>query len=234
MTSEHWPTNLPFREQSIKNPLTSTLPQDQKAELLCTMATQNKPIIDKFIKKIDEKYGTISTSNLKKKHRILAKANRPEIKREKPWFDVEHIRDSLRFRTALNNLEDLPKIISDLQAEGITIIKAESRKMLFPKAWGWRAAIYDLQLPNGQLVEYYLSPSEMIQAKDRIHHPLYELWRERDTTTLTEQSLLLYQQAIETSKAAFRAAWETYLKRTRQTNETVELILTATNKLTNP
>lgn len=132
----------------------------------------------------------------------------------------------------MDDITDLPKILADLKAEGIVIIKAETAKMLKPRAWGWRAVMYDLQLPDGQLVEYYLSPKEMIQANDEVHHPLYEAWREKDTKKLSESEALLYQQSIETSNAVFKAAWQHYLERTGQTNETVKAVLEEADRLT--
>ncbi len=231
MSNKSKPTK-PANEQDIVNPLDVALSSESKAEHLCNLSIKNQPTIDKFIAMIDAKYSTVSTSNRKRKERILAKATRPAILSEKPWFNVEHIRDGLRFRTALENLDDLPKIITDLQKEGITIIKAETGKMLKPKAWGWKAVMYDLQLADGQLVEYYLSPKEMITANDQVHHPLYEDWRERDTNTLSESELIKYQKALETSNRAFSMAWNQYLGRTGQTNETVKSILKETDKVT--
>lgn len=226
----HW---QPIREQDIVNPIDPSLPPDTKADQLCALSVKNKPIIDKFLAKIADKYSIESASNLKLKERILNKASRPAIRELKPWFNVEHVRDALRFRTALEDINDLPKILADLKAEGIVIVKAETAKMLKPRAWGWRAVMYDLKLPDGQLVEYYLSPKEMIQANDQVHHPLYETWRERDTKQLSEEETLLYQQSIEVSNAAFKAAWEHYLERTCQSNETVKAVLAEADCLTN-
>jgi hypothetical protein len=115
MTREPPKTAGEITEREIVNPIDPTLTSEQKAEKLCDLSVKNKQLIDAFIKEIDIKYGTVSTSNCKLKERILAKASRPAIQTEKPWFDVEHIRDGLRFRTALADIRDLPKIVSDLK-----------------------------------------------------------------------------------------------------------------------
>jgi hypothetical protein len=231
--TEFQPPGQPIREQDIVNPINPRLSAETKADQLLDLAADNRPTVDNFIRQTDAQYGTTSTSNIKLKERILNKSRRPSIRAEKPWFDVEHVRDVLRFRTALDDINDLPKIIADLQKAGITIVKAETQKMLKPRAWGWRAVMYDLRMPNGQLVEYYLSPKELIQANDEVHHPLYEAWRDKNTSKLTADETIVYQRSIETSKDAFMAAWAHYLERTGQTADSVQAVLKETDKLTN-
>jgi len=53
-------------------------------------------------------------------------------------------------------------------------------KMFDPKDWGWRFVAFDLRMPNGQLVEFYMPFQELEQAKKDGNHALFDKWR--DTT----------------------------------------------------
>ncbi len=215
MSQESTDTAIPLAEKDIKNPIGENLSDGEKADLLCEMSIKNQPIIDAFIKKIDGEFGCKSTSNCKKRERIIAKANRPLLKEDKPWFGVEHVRDGLRFRTALVSIHDLPKIVEALKNENFTILKAETKKMLRGNIWGWRAVMYDIRLPNGQIVEYYLTLKEMMAANDNPHHALYEEWREKTQTDIDTKPVE-FEAAIKISKDAFKQAMSHYFERTKQ------------------
>jgi hypothetical protein len=223
MSQESTESATQSADQAITNPIGKNLSAEQKADLLCEMSRKNKPIIDNFIKQIDEKFGCRSTSNCKPKEKILAKASRPLLRDEKPWFDVEHIRDGLRFRTALNDFSDLPDIIEALRELNVIMVKAETAKMLNPRIWGWRAVMYDIRLPDGQLVEYYLTVKEMMDANDN-HHALYEEWREK-TTEYIDANAAEYEQALDISNDAFDKAWSAYLERTGQDESTISDVI---------
>jgi hypothetical protein len=220
-------TELP--EQNIVNPIDAALPPDQKADQLCALSAKNRPIVDAFIENITSKYRTMSTSNCKLKKSILSKASRPEIRKRKPWFDVEHVRDGLRFRTALDDIHDLPNIIQDLKDSGMSVVKADTAKMLKPNVWGWTAVMYDLRLPDGQLVEYYLTVQEVMDANDKVHHPLYEDWRNR--RSLTEEENAQYNQALDKSNEAFEQAWSQYFRRTGHSQSTISAVIAETDKI---
>lgn len=231
MSQESPKPAIPQDEQNIVNPIKPELSADEKADRLRELSAKNRPLVDKFIKKIDAKYKATSTSDCKRKDRILTKASRPATRKKKPWFDVEHIRDGLRFRTALQDFRDLPAIIAELKASGMEIVKAETAKMLDPLAWGWRAVMYDVRLPNGQLVEYYLTVTELMDANDKVHHALYEKWR---NCTKEEISAKIeeYEKDLDISNEAFDQALEAYLKRTGQTEETIREVLAETYSIT--
>ncbi len=60
-------------------------------------------------------------TNLKLEERIIEKAARPEILARKPWHDVEHIRDALRFKTVSSTFEDCGK------AQGIVLKETDAQ-----------------------------------------------------------------------------------------------------------
>jgi hypothetical protein len=193
------------------NPVTGTTAE--KLAQLEALTAENKPLVENLMRKIDENYGTVSQLSVKDPREILGKAARPSIRETQPWFDVEHVRDSLRFKTPVTNLEDLPKIAKDLKESGFKVIKVDLEKLLAPKGRGWRMAALDLRAPNGQIIEYQVLTTEMNEAGN-IEHEAYEQWRNRDAANLTPEE----QQAE--AKTKFEAvnlysnAWNTYLTRT--------------------
>jgi hypothetical protein len=218
-------------EKDIVNPIDPSLSPEQKADALCALAEKNRPVIDKFISSINNKYKARSSSNCKRKDRILDKAARPSVVKKKSWFGVEHIRDGLRFRTALDDFKDLPALVADLIASGVTVVKAESSKMLDPAEWGWRAVMYDLQLEDGQLVEYYITFQEMMDANDDPHHALYEKWRNCTAETVTAK-IVERGKDVDASNDAFDNALEAYFKRTGQTIGDIKAACKAADTLT--
>ena len=224
MSQESTDKAIPLAEEFIVNPIDKSLSAAEKANQLFELSKKNKPMIDAFIEKIDAEFGCKSTSNCKSKDRIVAKARRALLRADKPWFDVEHIRDGLRFRTALEDIQDLPKIIEALKKQDITIIKAETKKMLRGNIWGWRAVMYDIRLPDGQIVEYYLTVKEMMDANDNPHHALYEQWREKTTTEIEAKSVE-FEESISVSKDAFKQALSDYFARTKQDESVIKSVI---------
>lgn len=223
---------ITLRDEDIVNPIDPGLPPDRKADELCALSAKNQPQINKIIRKIDGKYKAKSSSNCKQKDRILDKAARPAVLKKKNWFGVEHIRDGLRFRTALDNFKDLPALVADLIESGAKIIKAETSKMLNPVEWGWRAVMYDLQLEDGQLVEYYITFQEMMDANDNPHHALYEKWRNCTAAEVTAK-IVERGKDVDASNDAFDGALDSYFKRTGQTMSDIEAACKAADTLTN-
>ena len=149
--------------------------------------------------------GPSSSDNRKDPEKIAEKARRPSILAKKPWHDVEHIRDAYRFKTILGDVRDLDKIVDRLNESGIEVVKYDVDKVLKPGEWGWRIAAFDLRMPNGQLVEWYVPVRELEAAKKHGHH-LFELWRNHDVTKLTpdeararEATLQEFTRVVSTS-----------------------------------
>lgn len=207
--------NVPSRpvapdESHIRNPVTGT-PQE-KVEQLGRLTEENKPLVQTLIKEIDDRFGTQSKDNVKKPENILSKATRPSILAKKPWFDVAHIRDSYRFKTILNSLHDVPGIVQMLNDKGIEIVKSDTLKQFHPQEWGWRISAFDLRMPNGQLVEYYLPVRELEAAKAE-GHKIFEKWRNENPKKLTPIQVREYQKDLESSQRIYQEAWDSYLAR---------------------
>jgi len=211
--------------QDIVNPINTSLPADEKLQQLQELSQQSQVYVRKFMDRIDAKYGTKSQDNFKKPERIIEKASRPSIRQNKPWFDVEHIRDAYRFKTVLKDMEILPQLAQELKVEGFEIVKADIDKVLDPGQWGWRAVIIDLRLPNGQLVEYYLPVKEVEATKLTKGHKLYEKWRDRNPVDFTKAEEMEYFNDTELSYALYSKAWNAYLKRTSQSKTYIEAVL---------
>jgi hypothetical protein len=201
----------------------SATPQEKVAQLQ-RMTAENKRTVDAFLAALDQEFGTDSGSNVKTPENILLKAKRPSILATKPWHDVEHIRDSFRFKTVLNDLAQLPGIVDRLVSDlGATIIKADLDKVLSPKEFGWRIVAFDLKMPNGQLVEYYLPVRELEVGKKRGGHQLFERVRNLDPANPADRAAIARVQAE--SRAFYQKAWNAYLARTGQDETAVRASL---------
>jgi len=176
-------------EQSIVNPIDPNATPNEKVRQLNALTEENRPVVQDLMDKIDGEVGTTSGSNKKADDKIIEKSLRPSILDEKPWYRAEHIRDSFRFKTVLDSIDQLPKAVAILRQEldriGGEIIKADLEKMVSPKEFGWRIAVFDLKMPNGQLVEYYLPLKRMEEAKKNGGHQIFESVRNLEVTPKT-------------------------------------------------
>lgn len=222
---------IDLADEEIVNPIDPALPEDEKIKALQAFSRENEPAIQALLNNIDSKYGTESKTSHKEPQAISDKANRQSIKDIKPWHDVEHIRDSFRFKTVLKDLEDLPKIAEQIREADIEVIKTDTEKVLEPGPWGWRIVVFDLRMPNGQLVEYYLPVEEMELAKKDGNHDLFEKWRNVDTEQLSDSQQEQYQNALEQSSDKYDAAWQQYLDRSKQRPERIKEVLDKTEKV---
>jgi N12 class adenine-specific DNA methylase len=194
-------------------PINPRMSPANKLRAIHKLTAQNKPIVTRLMRSIDRALGTKSTSNIKTDESILNKASRPSILAEKPWHNIEHVRDTFRFKTLINSPDQLPKIAQRLRDAGIQVVKVDADKMVKPKEWGWRAAVLDLRMKNGQLMEYYIPFKEMDEAKNAGNHELFEKWRNVDISTLTPEQRVERQNDIDTSRQRYDAAWEAALAR---------------------
>lgn len=201
-----------LRDEDIYNPIDRTATQEKKAWQLRKLADENQPFIDEIIQEIDKERGTSSKSSYKKIENIITKANRPSILKEKPWFDVEYVRDSFRFKTVINSFDDIIPAVQKFIDQGIEIIKLDTKKMLNPKEWGWRFVAFDLRFPNGQLVEYYMPLKEQEAAKKAGNHALFEKWRNTEEQERIEKKAEYFKD-LQESNNRYQEAWETALAR---------------------
>ncbi len=169
---------------------------------------------------------------LKASEDIVEKANRPSIKETKEWFGVEHVRDSLRFKTPVENLQDLPKILEALKDSGFDVLKLDLEKLVNPKGRGWRVAAIDLRAPNGQIIEDQILPRKINEA-GKIGHQIYKQWRHKYVSKMTESELLQGDEVRLAAKKLYNQSWEAYLKRTGQTEQALKQIIAETHKALN-
>lgn len=204
----------------IVNPIERNAAAEEKVRQLHNLSAENQILVDDFKKFIDAKYESYSYGEPKQTQSMLKKVGRPDIRERKPWFNIEHIRDSQRFTTILDNLNDLPRIARDLKKSPFQIIEANLSKME-PNGRGWRAMPFDLRAPNGQLLEYQIIPREMYEA-GRQTHPIYDKWRDRPVETLSLDEKLERRDALVHARDISQRAWADYLKRTGQSDQHVQ------------
>jgi hypothetical protein len=219
-------------EKDIFSPIDRHASTGEKISQLQTLSVENQPLVEKFLKRIDTELGTKSELDFKEPAEIENKANRPAIKETKEWFDIEHVRDAIRFRTPVDNLNELPKIVKALKESGFEIVNPDFGKLLSPKGRGWRMAAIDLRAPNGQIIEYQILPKELNDA-GKIEHATFEEWRGRDSATLSREEKIARERADRDAAKFYRNAWDSYLKRTGQTEETIKRIIADATEILN-
>lgn len=214
------------------NPIDRTASTSEKVRELRRLSKENEPLVKGLTESIDSKYGTKSQISFKQPADIADKASRPSIKADKPWFDVEHIRDALRFKTPVDDLRLLPRIIDDLLESQFEIINPDFEKLLTPKARGWRMAAIDLKAPNGQIIEFQILPREMNEA-GKIEHQMYKAVRGKDPAKLSHDEKVELLKVDKAARNLYQEAWTNYLARTGQTEADIrKFIETAIAKIT--
>lgn len=208
-------THDPFE---IVMPFRGTTPDEQLAELQ-EMTAENRQIVQALMADVDAEFGTESGDNVKDQAKVLQKSQRPSILAKKPWFTIGHIRDSYRFKTVISSLDQLPGIFDMALASGVSVVKVDTGKMFDPNEWGWRMVAFDLRMPNGQLVEWYLPLQELEVQKSAEGHLLFEKWRNLDPAEIRQDpaTYRAYMQDIQRSVEGYNAALNAALERQGQT-----------------
>ena len=93
----------------IVSPIDRNETPEQKLMQLAKLSRENMVLVHPVLREIDKALGTRSKWSFKGDEKILAKAQRPEILVTKPWYDIEHVRDAFRFKTVVNNFDDMRK-----------------------------------------------------------------------------------------------------------------------------
>ncbi len=212
-----------MKPEDIVNPIDRNASPEEKIRQLQKLSAENQPLIEDFKNQVDSKYGSFSYGEPKKPQDILDKPQRQEVREKYPWFEIEHVRDSQRFTTVVDNLDALPAIAKDLKESGFQVIDAPISKME-PNKRGWRMMPFDLRAPNGQLIEYQVLFKEMAEA-GRVTHPIHKKWRGSESSELSKSDKILKQTDFVTARDTCNAAWDAYLKRTGQNAEHIRTIL---------
>ena len=198
--------------QEIVSPIDRSASPQEKLRQLEALTEENRPLVAKIIAEIDRALGTRSGDNAKASKAILSKASRPTLLARKPWHDVEHIRDSYRFKTVVQSLDQVGAALKIVLEAGLKLVKIDTIKVFEPAEWGWRIAAFDLRMPNGQLVEWYLPIAEMERAKKEAGHQLFENWRNK-TPGEQQAQTLEYMSDLNKSRDLYEGAFQAALGR---------------------
>ena len=193
-------------EQNITNRIDSTASEEDKVKALGQLTKVNLPKIQRLTRKIDKRLGTHSKVSVKTDKSIVGKANRPSILAEDPWFRVEHIRDSLRFMTAIKDVGQIGDIMGLLVESGIKLVKIDVKKLLKPKKWGWRFVAFDLRMENGQICEYYITFEKLARVMWDTHR-IYEKWRQAKVDKVARRENPQYLNDVSRSKICYSMAF---------------------------
>jgi hypothetical protein len=125
--------DLPIEEDQllryVVNPIDPTLTRSEKVDRLVALSDGNEPRLTPLVERLSEVVGVPSELGKKTAASIAAKATRPSLKAKRPWFDVEHIRDALRFRSRLLAREDFVAVIAALVEAAMPVVKVDLEKM---------------------------------------------------------------------------------------------------------
>jgi hypothetical protein len=172
--------------------------------------------------------------NRKTVESIQQKAVRPAIILKNPHYSVEHVRDSFRFKAVVYSFSDALLFVRAINRHlfpgGLSqdsVVKLDIDKMHTPKEWGWRFLAFDFRMPNGQLVENYIVFADMEHVKKNPdpkaqvcvgmgNHEIFEKWRVRDTTKLTEEEEAVYETDKRESNHRYLTAFIKVQHRTKR------------------
>ena len=105
-------SNQPIENQSVKSAEVSIkvevkLPTESSEKDLPNQKNQNtikvSEKVDNF--KLSDHPKTIAKTDINDLETILEKSKRPIIIKEKPWHDIEHVRDTYRFKTVIDDFD---------------------------------------------------------------------------------------------------------------------------------
>jgi len=197
--------------EAIVNPIDRNANANEKLAQTLALTEENRPVVARIMAAIDAALGTESKDNVKDPEKILEKAARPSILARKPWHGVEHIRDSYRFKTPVERLDQVAAALEIVVREGVRLVKVDTAKLFAPGEWGWRIVSFDLRMPNRQMVEWYLPIRELEEAKDA-GHVIFERWRNA-TAAEIQAGAAAYAADVEASNALYQAAFDAALSR---------------------
>lgn len=198
-------------EKNIINPIDRTVSRQEKARQLRVLSELNIPRLEATVNEIRQELGLDATASFKRIDRIIEKSQRADKLASRPWYDVEHIRDALRFKAPFETFQQLKELLEIITDHGFEVIKLDIENMIEPNAWGWRLAGADVRAPNGQLIEFQAVPIDLENAK---RHDLYEAWRDEDVSTLLERDVNKYEEYrkdLEESNRIYAKAWNQFL-----------------------
>jgi hypothetical protein len=222
-----------LRDEFVRNPMARNLSIADEVKWMQRLSIENRSQVRLFMQELEFEHGLSSGYNFKEPEKIESKASRPSLIEKKPWHTISHIRDAFRFKTILDDIQDLPTIVEALQKRpDWQIVKVDVDKARTPGEWGWRIIAFDLRMPNGQLVEYYLPIKELEAAKKDKNHELFEKWRNRAIGDLTPDEHLEYQNDLRESRERYNNAWEEGLRRSGRSEQDVRRVLEQVKSMT--
>lgn len=150
--------------------------------------------------------------NIKTRASVLRKLQRPDILSKNPKYQLEHMRDTYRFKIVVHSLDDAVRMIylmnKYLFKGGFTpknVLKMDIFKLIMPKIWGWRFIAFDFIFDSGLIVECYITLRDMDIQKKLSNHKLFEHWRDRNFSELSVAAQKRYRRDIKKS-------FDTYFK----------------------
>lgn len=153
-----------------------------------------------------EKGPVIMIGPRKKKERVIEKVT-------SEGKGVDSALDLVRSTVAVDSLDDLAKVVSELRAMGIVFARKPKNRFNSPTSVGYRDLMFNVRYPNGHVGEIQVNLKSMLEAKNAGHR-FYEQVRSLDAAkklsgdpTLTAEEQATVDLANQTQKNLYDEAW---------------------------
>lgn len=180
---------IPVEESNLLAAFTPKPPEklalvdvQSKLKVIRLLTAENERRLDKFFKTLTQEFSLVTIvadvdgyRKIQVKHSrkteksILLKSCRPSIRAKNPYFSIEHVRDTFRFKAVVYSFRDALSFVfcmdkdtnlcpvglcgQDSSQRKKNVAKLDIEKLLTPKEWGWRFLAFDFIMPNHQIVE---------------------------------------------------------------------------------
>ena len=125
--------------RDFKDGIHASSVESHQLEQIAEMTRENKVLVGSLIDDIHKVIGqdkATSKSNAKEEATIVQKAHRPQLLEEDPDHGIKNIRDTFRFKTVIDNFNDVPRIFQLLLDKNIGLVKIDTSKLFDLKAFG--------------------------------------------------------------------------------------------------
>lgn len=186
----------------IVNPIAALVKTGRTpAEAMVELRARARPELESLVERLKQATRLNSEINEKAVDTAIEKAQRESTLKKYPWFRIDHLRDFLRFRTALDSISDAVTIVDFFRSEAaagtIKLVKFDTSKLSEPNVFGWRMIATDVRLmESGMLVEHYMTYGDAIAASDLMLHRVFEKWRTAKRLTTGSRQLRAHDSRL--------------------------------------
>lgn len=165
------------------------------------------------MKNIDQPGPIILTAPLKGRERAREKV---ETELNNDWGKLT---DGVRASVAVDNINDIHRVIHHLKNAGVKIAKKPTNRFANPTDSGYRDMLLNIQYPNGHIGELQIHTKPILKAKQGMGHKYYEDARsmqakmfKENRSEFTPEELKTLEEINNNSKKLYEDAWNKSIK----------------------